>query len=88
MQPAGDIAIRAVDLSKRYRSGDDELVVFAGLGLEVRRGEMLAIVGESGAGKVHAAPSARRAGPAHGRGHLLRSEGHHQVRRLRTGGPP
>ena len=51
MQSARDIAIRAADLSKRYRSGDDELVVFAGLGLEVRRGEMLAIVGESGAGK-------------------------------------
>ena len=51
MQPARDIAIRAADLSKRYRSGNDELVVFAGLGLEVRRGEMLAIVGESGAGK-------------------------------------
>ena len=51
MQPARDIAIRAADLSKRYRSGNDELVVFAGLGLEVPRGEMLAIVGESGAGK-------------------------------------
>jgi lipoprotein-releasing system ATP-binding protein len=51
MQPAGDIAIRAADLSKRYRSGDGELVVFAGLDLEVRRGEMLAVVGESGAGK-------------------------------------
>ncbi len=51
MQPAGDIAIRAADLSKRYRSGDGDLVVFSGLCLEVRRGEMLAIVGESGAGK-------------------------------------
>jgi lipoprotein-releasing system ATP-binding protein len=51
MQPVEDIAIRAVGLSKRYRSGDDELVVFAGLDLEVRRGEMLAVVGESGAGK-------------------------------------
>jgi ABC-type lipoprotein export system ATPase subunit len=49
--PADDIAIRATNLSKRYRSGDDELVVFAGLNLEVRRGERLAIIGESGAGK-------------------------------------
>ena len=46
-----DIAIRAVDLSKKYRSGDSELVVFANLGLEVSRGEQLALVGESGAGK-------------------------------------
>jgi lipoprotein-releasing system ATP-binding protein len=46
-----DFAIRATNLTKRYRSGGDELVVFAGLNLEVRRGERLAIVGESGAGK-------------------------------------
>jgi lipoprotein-releasing system ATP-binding protein len=48
---ADDIAIRATNLAKRYRSGDDELVVFAGLHLEVRRGERLAIIGESGSGK-------------------------------------
>ncbi|HSW48734.1 MAG TPA: ABC transporter ATP-binding protein [Bryobacteraceae bacterium] len=51
MAPAERTAIRAVDLAKRYRSGDAELVVFQGLGLEVSRGEKLAIVGESGAGK-------------------------------------
>jgi lipoprotein-releasing system ATP-binding protein len=51
MQPVDDIAIRAANLAKRYRSGDDELVVFAGLNLEVKRGERLAIVGESGTGK-------------------------------------
>src|SRR5271168_1184739 len=44
-------AVRAVGLSKVYRSGDAELVVFAGLNLEVARGEKLALVGESGAGK-------------------------------------
>jgi lipoprotein-releasing system ATP-binding protein len=43
--------IRARDLSRAYRSGDAELVVFSGLSLEVARGEMLALVGESGAGK-------------------------------------
>jgi lipoprotein-releasing system ATP-binding protein len=48
---ATDIAIRAVDLSKKYRSGDSDLVVFANLNLEVNRGEQLALVGESGAGK-------------------------------------
>jgi len=51
MQPADDFAIRATNLGKRYRSGDDELVVFAGLNLQVRRGERLAVVGESGTGK-------------------------------------
>ena len=51
MAPAEQTAIRAVDLAKRYRSGDSELVVFDKLSLEVNRGEKLAIVGESGAGK-------------------------------------
>jgi lipoprotein-releasing system ATP-binding protein len=45
------IAIRAAGLSKSYRSGDSELVIFAGLDFEVARGERLALVGESGAGK-------------------------------------
>ncbi|HEY4363432.1 MAG TPA: ABC transporter ATP-binding protein [Bryobacteraceae bacterium] len=47
----GDCAVRAVDLTKSYRSGGADLVVFAGLQLEVARGETLALVGESGAGK-------------------------------------
>src|SRR3954471_24520190 len=43
--------IRARDLTKRYRSGDNDLVVFSNLDLDVERGEMLALTGESGAGK-------------------------------------
>jgi lipoprotein-releasing system ATP-binding protein len=43
--------IRAVNLEKRYRSGDSDLVVFSGLNLEVPEGERLALVGESGSGK-------------------------------------
>ena len=49
--PDPEIALRAENLSKIYRSGEADLVIFANLGLEVRRGEMLALVGESGAGK-------------------------------------
>ena len=44
-------AIRAEGLTKIYRSGDSDLLIFADLNFEVRRGEMLALVGESGAGK-------------------------------------
>jgi lipoprotein-releasing system ATP-binding protein len=44
-------AIRAKSLSKTYRSGATELVVFQDLSLVVSRGERLAIMGQSGAGK-------------------------------------
>src|SRR5215468_5761711 len=43
--------IRARDLTKRYRSGQSDLVIFDHINLDVERGEMLALVGESGAGK-------------------------------------
>jgi lipoprotein-releasing system ATP-binding protein len=45
------IAIRALELTKKFRSGTGELVVFEGLNLEVQQGERLALVGESGSGK-------------------------------------
>jgi len=43
--------IRARNLSKVYKSGLVDLVVFSDVNLDVERGEMLALVGESGAGK-------------------------------------
>lgn len=43
--------IRAEFLTKTYRSGRSELVVFEDLFLDVRAGELVAFVGESGAGK-------------------------------------
>ena len=53
MEPDGgpESLLRAVGLTKKYRSGESDLVVFAGLDLEVASGERLALVGESGAGK-------------------------------------
>src|ERR1700675_4605714 len=51
MLASAEPALRAVGLSKVYRSGDADLLVFAGLDLEVAEGEKLALVGESGAGK-------------------------------------
>lgn len=44
-------AIRSVALTKKFRSGGADLVVFADLNFEVARGESLALIGESGAGK-------------------------------------
>src|SRR5579863_6539003 len=51
MSISSDPAIRAVRLTKRYRSGDGFLVIFEDVNFEVARGEKLALVGESGAGK-------------------------------------
>jgi len=46
-----EVVIRASKLTKKYRSGDTDLVVFADMDLEVMRGERLALIGESGVGK-------------------------------------
>ncbi|MGH9632141.1 MAG: ABC transporter ATP-binding protein [Bryobacteraceae bacterium] len=47
----GEITVRTVQLSKHYRSGENAVAVFDDLNLEVARGERVALVGESGAGK-------------------------------------
>jgi lipoprotein-releasing system ATP-binding protein len=43
--------LRVEGLRKVFRSGESDLVLFENLSFEVKRGQMLAIVGESGAGK-------------------------------------
>lgn len=43
--------LRVENLKKVYRSGESRLVVFENLSFQVRKGEMVAIVGESGTGK-------------------------------------
>src|ERR1700728_258442 len=48
---APDAVMRAVGLTKSYTTGRGQLELFRGLNLEVHAGEMVAIVGESGAGK-------------------------------------
>ena len=46
-----DTLVRVAGLKKVFRSGESDLLLFENLSFEVKRGEMLAIVGESGAGK-------------------------------------
>jgi len=43
--------IRGVNLTKKFRSGGSDLVIFADLSFQVAQGERLALIGESGAGK-------------------------------------
>jgi lipoprotein-releasing system ATP-binding protein len=44
-------ALRAENLSKVFRSGRSDLVIFDNLSFQIRKGEMVAVVGQSGAGK-------------------------------------
>src|SRR4051812_36439448 len=46
-----DMLLRVENLKKVYRSGTSDLVLFENLSFQVRKGEMLAIVGQSGSGK-------------------------------------
>ena len=52
IQSLNHAILRAENLTKIYRSGEEEVVVFEGLNFEVRPGELVALVGESGAGKT------------------------------------
>jgi lipoprotein-releasing system ATP-binding protein len=44
--------LRVENLTKIFRSGEQEVVVFDGLNFEVEQGELLALVGRSGSGKT------------------------------------
>ena len=52
MSQSTDPLLRTEELTKVYRSGDEEIVVLDSLDLDVRRGELVALVGESGTGKT------------------------------------
>jgi lipoprotein-releasing system ATP-binding protein len=43
--------LRLSDITRRYREGEGQLEVFSGLNLSLKAGEIVALVGQSGAGK-------------------------------------
>ena len=51
-QPSNSVLLRAHDLTKSFRSGNEEVLVLDDLSVEVQRGEFVALVGESGSGKT------------------------------------
>lgn len=46
-----DALIRGAGLTKTFRSGDHDLIVFSNMDFQIARGERVAIIGESGTGK-------------------------------------
>lgn len=50
-QPVSGAFLQAAGLTKTFRSGEQDLVVFSNLNLTIARGERVAIIGESGTGK-------------------------------------
>ncbi len=47
-----DVVLKCTDLKKSFREGESSLEVLAGVQLEVRRGDRVAIIGASGSGKT------------------------------------
>ncbi|MCI4338099.1 MAG: ABC transporter ATP-binding protein, partial [Thermoplasmata archaeon] len=47
-----DVVVAGVDVWKVYGSGDTQVAALQGVNLEVRRGEMVAVMGSSGCGKT------------------------------------
>jgi putative ABC transport system ATP-binding protein len=47
----GEVLVEIHDLAKVYRRGDEAILVFEHVNLEIRKGEFLALMGPSGSGK-------------------------------------
>ena len=73
------------NLVKIYKTEDLEVVALQGLDLEVQRGEMMAIIGNSGSGQVQPAQRARRSGSANCRPVPRGRSGHPAGLRIRPG---
>jgi putative ABC transport system ATP-binding protein len=51
MSTDSPVLVRVQDVTKTFRRGSEDIHVLTGLGLEVKRGEFLALMGPSGSGK-------------------------------------
>ena len=57
--------IKFENITKTYLMGKQELTVLKGINLEIKDGELVAIMGPSGSGKVHHAQPHGLPGQAH-----------------------
>ena len=57
--------VKVENLTKVYGKGSAQVTALDNVSFEVPKGQFLAIVGPSGSGKEHAAPSFGRRGPPH-----------------------
>ncbi len=68
---SNNIIVKAIDVKRRYKLGEEIVWALQGISLEIVEGEYLSIMGPSGSGQIHLFQYDRRAGYPHLRQHRI-----------------